>query len=315
MERRHLLKILGTAGAGLPFWGVAKGINVSRPLTNEKLQVNVFSKHLQFLDYKEMAEVAKEIGFDGIDLTVRTGGHVEPEKVAEDLPLATEAMKSAGILPSFITTNVLDVNNPTDKAVLETASKLSYDTYRMGWLKYPEDRSMQESLTAYKKQFKILAALNKELGLKGSYQNHSGKYMGSALWDLKEVLADIPPAEIGSQYDIMHATVDGGTNWELGLRLLKDNINSLVIKDFKWAKVGGRWQVVKTPLGDGMVDLKKFLSLIKIYELDMPVTMHFEYDLGGSEHGARNLKIGRNEVYSKMKKDLIYLQHEWESIN
>jgi len=174
---------------------------------------------------------------------------------------------------------------------------------------------MAESISVYQQQFKNLAKLNQQLGLKGSYQNHSGKYVGSAFWDLHEILGDISPAEIGSQYDIMHATVDGGTNWELGLRLMKDNINSLAIKDFKWAKVDGKWKPVKTPLGEGMVDLVKFFSLVKNYRLHLPITMHFEYDLGGAEHGARKLNINQNEVFSKMKKDLLLLRKLWEASN
>jgi L-ribulose-5-phosphate 3-epimerase len=44
--------------------------------------VYIFSKHLQFLGYEDMAQAAAEIGFDGIDLTVRPGGHVPPETVS-----------------------------------------------------------------------------------------------------------------------------------------------------------------------------------------------------------------------------------------
>ena len=315
IERRHMLKLVATAIAGIPVLGMANGLELGEGSIDSKLKVNIFSKHLQFLGYKDMAEAAKEIGFDGIDITVREGGHVEPDKVKENLPLATEAMKSAGISPSIITTNVLDADDMTDRAILETASQLGYSIYRMGWLKYPEDRTMAESITMYKQQFKNLAKLNHQLGLKGSYQNHSGKYVGSAFWDLNEILDDIPSSEIGSQYDIMHATVDGGTNWELSLRLMKDRINSLAIKDFKWGKVNGQWKPVKTPLGEGMVDLVRFLSIIKEYKLNLPVTMHFEYDLGGAEHGAAKLSINQNEVFSKMKKDLLFLRELWEVSN
>ncbi len=36
--------------------------------------LSIFSKQLQWLDYDEMARVAAEIGFDGVDLTVRPRG-------------------------------------------------------------------------------------------------------------------------------------------------------------------------------------------------------------------------------------------------
>jgi L-ribulose-5-phosphate 3-epimerase len=48
---------------------------------NRRMKIAIFSKHLEFLEGDELAKGAKEIGFDGIDLAVRKGGHVEPERV------------------------------------------------------------------------------------------------------------------------------------------------------------------------------------------------------------------------------------------
>ena len=36
--------------------------------------------------------------------------------------------------------------------------------------------------------------------------------------------------------------------------------------------------------------------------------MHFEYDLGGAENGAKIIKIDKKEVISAMKKDLSLLK-------
>ena len=41
-----------------------------------KLKVAIFSKHLQFLQGDELATAAAALGFDGVDITVRKGGHV-----------------------------------------------------------------------------------------------------------------------------------------------------------------------------------------------------------------------------------------------
>src|SRR5690349_19235689 len=38
-----------------------------------RLKVCIFSKHLQFVQGEELVKTAAEIGFDGIDLTVRKG--------------------------------------------------------------------------------------------------------------------------------------------------------------------------------------------------------------------------------------------------
>src|SRR5438552_14348790 len=50
----------------------------------------LFSKPLPGMDWRRLAQAAKSLGFGGIDLTVRRGGHVQPERAAEDLPRSEE---------------------------------------------------------------------------------------------------------------------------------------------------------------------------------------------------------------------------------
>ena len=63
------------------------------------LKVAIFSKHLLFLKGDELPAGAAEIGFDGIDLAVRKGGHVEPDRVREDLPKLVAAIRQHGVSP------------------------------------------------------------------------------------------------------------------------------------------------------------------------------------------------------------------------
>jgi len=63
-------------------------------VTKKPTKICIFSKHLQWLDYQGMAQTAADIGFDGIDLTVRPDGHVLPQRVREDLPKAVQAVKA-----------------------------------------------------------------------------------------------------------------------------------------------------------------------------------------------------------------------------
>jgi len=99
-------------------------------------ELYLFSKHLQFLDYEEMSRVTKEIGFDGLDLTVRPKGHVLPANVTTDLPRATEAMEAAGLKTKLFCTSVRDITDPVQYNVLKTASELGYQHFRTGWYKY-----------------------------------------------------------------------------------------------------------------------------------------------------------------------------------
>ena len=63
-----------------------------------------FSKHLPLMDARNLGRTVKRLGFDGVDLTVRPKGHIEPARVAEDLPPFVEGIRSEGVSVPMITT-------------------------------------------------------------------------------------------------------------------------------------------------------------------------------------------------------------------
>ncbi len=314
LTRRKFVNLTGTSLCAIPLLGFDNTIFKESDALNNRPTINIFSKHLQFLNYNDMAEAAAEMGFDGLDLTVRPNGHVLPERVVDDLPEAVAAMKKYGINPGMMTTNVWDATNQEEKSVLETASNSGITHYRTGWLKYPEDRTIKESQTIYGQQAKELELLNKDLGLIGCYQNHAGNHVGAPIWDLPTILEATNNEHMGCQYDIRHAVVEGGSSWELGLRLIRPFIKTIVIKDFKWGMVDGKWKPINTPLGEGMVDFHRYFSLLKKYRINVPISLHLEYELGGAENGSTNISISQKEIFRNMKNDLEYLKNTWNSI-
>ncbi len=304
-RRDFLQKAALTAGA-LPFLSMKQSGSALAAMP----PLMVFSKHLQFLDYTEMTEKAAEIGFDGIDLTVRPNGHVLPERVEEDLPKAVEAIKKAGLQPLMITTAVEDAKG-VDERVLRTAAAQGVGYYRMNWYKYKEAQPMADTLREYQQQIKSLSELNRSLNLTGCYQNHAGKLVGASTWEIWQLLQTAQSSHMGVQYDIRHATVEGGLSWENGLRLLHKNIKILAIKDFVWARENGKWVVKNVPLGEGMVDFKRYFGLLKQYGVQVPISMHYEYDLGGAEHGSKTPKVDKKVIYDAMKRDLVKVKELW----
>ena len=92
ISRRGFLKTTGTAIAAA---SLANDAGAARPGPARERTFCLFSKHLPEL--RERARKAvKEAGFDGVDLTVRAQGHVLPEKAADDLPRAVEAITARG---------------------------------------------------------------------------------------------------------------------------------------------------------------------------------------------------------------------------
>ena len=280
----------------------------------DRLKIHIFSKHLQFLNYHDMAEAVAEMGFDGIDLTVRPNGHVLPERVENDLPEAIEAMRKVGLFPLLMTTAVQDADNSIDKKVLEVAVKMGIKYYRMNWFSYPEEKSIPESLKYFQQKIKDLSDLNKKLGLIGCYQNHAGNGVGSSIWELWEFLKEADKQYMGLQYDIRHAVVEGGLSWQNALRLVQPQIKTLAIKDFIWDKKNGEWNTENIPVGEGMVDFKTYFRLLKQYHVNAPVTLHMEYPLGGAENGATKLTCDKKIVFDAMKKDLQKVHDLWKQV-
>src|SRR5579884_2479865 len=82
-----------------------------------------FSKHLPDLSYDELGRTLKDAGFEGVDLTVRKGGHVLPERAREDLPRAVEAIQSHGLRVAMITNELTSASDPAARPILETAAR------------------------------------------------------------------------------------------------------------------------------------------------------------------------------------------------
>jgi len=304
MQRRKAMKLLGTIGVINPIRNVLP-FSTESPITSN---IHLFSKHLQWLDYEEMSKVAKEIGFDGLDLTVRRKGHVLPENVERDLPKAVFAMQKAGLKAEMMTTNITNIQNSNTEKILKIASKLGIKTYRMGWLKYEDNQPIGEQIEAFKPQLIELAQMNEYYKIRGDYQNHSGTSLGGAVWDIWLLIRELNPDWIGCQFDIRHAKVEGLKSWEVGLKLLQKHIKSLDIKDFIYLQKEGKWIVKNVPLGDGAVDFEKYFQLLKDLKINQPMSIHAEYDLGGAEHGARKLTISPEKVIAALKQDLTRLK-------
>ncbi len=255
-----------------------------------------------------MADFIAECGFDGADITVRKDGHVEPERVQDDLPRVVEAMKNVGKEVTMITTTILKADEPYAETIVRTASSLGIRYYRPGWHAYDPGLTVQDNLKNFEQQLRGLSKLNEKHNIKASYQNHSGTSLGSPVWDLGQLLHHLDSSWIGCQYDIRHATVEGGNSWPLGFEYIKPYINSLDIKDFQWKNENGKWIVQDVPLGEGMVDLERYFKLISTLPTSIPMCLHMEFPLGGAEHGHKKITMGPEEIKKAMKKELTFLR-------
>jgi sugar phosphate isomerase/epimerase len=273
----------------------------------QKLKVTVFSKHLQFVEGEELAKTAAEIGFDGIDITARKGGHVEPAAVAKDLPALVKTIRANGLEVPMITTDIADAETPFTEDLLKAAGALGIRYYRFGAFKWDPKQSYSAQIEAFRPRLAKLAALNARYQMCAIYHTHSGAgLVGASIWDLHEIMRDLDPGLVGINYDVGHATIEGGLGgWIASFRICGPHLRGIAVKDFAWGKdAKGAWQAQWKPIGEGMVKLGQFFGMVAETDFNGPLQMHFEYPLGGVSGGARKLTLPREQVLAAMKKDL-----------
>jgi sugar phosphate isomerase/epimerase len=241
----------------------------------------VFSKHLAGHPLEESAAQLAKAGLTGLELTVRPGEAVEPERVAEELPAMAGKLATAGSSIGMVCSNITSADNPQTETVLRTAASLGISCYRLGEWKYQGFGTLRQQREEMKAILKDLAAMNREIGIQGLYQNHSNIFFGAIPADLDYALDDIPPSEIGVYFDPVHAVIEGGSSgWRMSMDLISERIAALGAKDYYWLDgkegyAGARRHSMRLcPIGIGNVPWAEIITILKGLNFDGPVSFY-----------------------------------------
>ncbi len=285
MNRRDLLKTTAAAAASL-----SRPAFAAEPTPrNLSERLCLFTDHLDDsgYSYEEVARMVKQLGLSGPDLTVRAGGLVAPERVGRDLPLAVKAFRDQGLSVPMISTNL---RGATENAAetLRLAGELGIRYYKLGYYEYEDASRWQERLESVRRELKPLLLLGEKAGVQAGVHNHAGATVGGAMWDTWELLGPLDPRWVGVYFDPSHATIEGGNHgWKLGFHRLAPRLKMVALKDFVWEKTGGQWRTRWVPLGEVMVRWGEFFQLLARARFEGPLSLHIEYDPGGSNRADR----------------------------
>ncbi len=269
-RRQFVNQLAGGAAATLALTSVATAeISPNRP----RYPICCFAKPLQHLSFDDLAELMQRLGFQGIEATVRKGGQVAPERVEDELPKLVAALRRRGLEITIMASGINRVDQPLTEKVLKTAARLGIQRYRFQAYHYDLSKPIQPQLSTFGAALRELAAMNRAIGITGLYQNHSGtRYVGAPVWDIYQLIHDLPPAQVAIAFDIRHATVEGGLSWPIEFNLVQSHLAMVYVKDFVWE---GR-KPKNVPLGQGAVD-PKFFKMLKATPFAGPVSLHMEY--------------------------------------
>lgn len=301
LSRRQFVALNASVclGAALPKSHAAK---IGRDAGGYRGSLCFFSKHLPDMNYQQLARAVKRLGFDGVDLTVRKGGHVLPERAAQDLPKAAAAIRAEDLKLPMITTGLLSADDPTALPILSTAGKLEITYVKPGYYRY-DLADVRGELAKTTEQFRRLVELAKACGVQVGYHNHAS-YVGAPVWDIAQMIEDLDPQWVGYYFDPRHAVAEGGVAaWKIALNLASRRLKMVALKDFYWEKTAGGWETRNCPLGEGMVDWKYFFKVLAEVDFHGPMSLHLEYDIPGSTPAA----VEENTL-AAAQRDLAFIQ-------
>jgi L-ribulose-5-phosphate 3-epimerase len=301
LTRRTCIRTIGQAALSVPLLthtGVQSTGTVDAGRSGRRRTFCLFSKHLPELSWGDLGRAVKEAGFDGVDLTVRAGGHVAPERAAVDLPRAVDAVHSAGLDIPMISTDLTSADTPVARPLLETAAASGIRYFKTGYWRFTSSPDVREQVAAAGAALGGLAALARDCGIELGFHNHQA-YIGAALWDIAPAIDTLDPRWAGYYFDPRHAVAEGGGGaWKAAARLVAPRLKMVAVKDCVWVKSDAGWRIDNCPLGEGLVDWAWFSSVLRDAQFGGPISVHLEYELPAGtrytlEAAARDLAVAR----------------------
>ena len=298
MDRREFLASLSAAALAGCSTGAARRRAPARLATSE---FHVFSKMFQppvVETPEKLCELMKGAGYDGIQWTVRKGGHVEPADAAANLPRLVKIAESFGLKSRSICTDITaDAAGkpgltPGAETVLKVAADCGIEMFRPAYFFYDaKTETFSQSLDRIRGGFAALARLAARTGVKATYQNHSSwgpSVFGGLVWDVYECIRDLDPANVGLEYDPMHAFFETNLSWSHGLELVAPWITSVDLKDFHYQSDPKNPKKMKKQMvaaGDGVVPWAEAKKLLDANGVKPLYVLHFEYDFDKTDLG------------------------------
>jgi L-ribulose-5-phosphate 3-epimerase len=258
----------------------------------------VFSRSLARVPYSQLGDIAGQIGFEGVDLTVMIGGHVDPRVTNVDLVRAFESIRGSNLEVPMVTTSITSAADPTCYPVLYLTGHSQVPLFRLGLWPYNDAVDIRLRLVQVQRDLIQVLSLAQRSDIGAAFPNHSGSFVGQATWDAQTVIENMDARLVGHMFDPAEAAIEGGLGgWEAALRVALPRLRAVSLQDFYWAKEGSQWTVRKCPLGEGMVDWGKFFGILAAAKFVGPLSIAMEY-APKDEPGAmsKDLEFARKHV-------------------
>jgi len=274
--RRRLLQL--AAGASL-----SSLLPSSAVAQKKRPDICIYSEHFQSLPIAQVCKVFKKIGAEGIDLTVRPGGHIQPANAKKELPIAVKTATDHGLKIMMLTTSITGTDLHS-RQIVEACDKLGIQRIKLGYHHIGKFGQLAKRLDEVRRQLDALVKMTSKYKVRPCVHVHSGATIPSNGFMLREIIKHIPPDRIGAYLDSYHMTITGGAGgWKQAIDLLRPWISLVALKNFEWRKGGRdklgqqRWSADYVRLEDGIANIPDFVRTVQRIGYKGFYTLHTEY--------------------------------------
>jgi sugar phosphate isomerase/epimerase len=226
--------------------------------------VCLYSQALIEIDYIELPQIVRGLGFEGCNLTVKPGGHVNPGAADVSLMPALEAMSGVDLEVPIITTALTSMADPTAGEVLGLAGVIGVPFFRPGpWRFEAPSPALQRAIAG-------LAAVGRSSKMAMGIPN-TGAAAGATVATVSRIVRPLDPRWVGFDFDPSSAAAEGGLDAvAAAFAMALPRLKMVTARDC-------RKDATPCPLGEGVVDWQHFFGLLAGAKFTGPITLQIEH--------------------------------------
>ncbi len=282
------------------------------------MQIVLNSKFFSALSVPALGAKARELGFDGIDVSVRPGHPVNPANVTTALPEAITVWTKQGLICPLATAPVtlVDPQAPEVKPLYAGCAAAGVPRLKIGFFPFTPGEDYWALVQAARMALEGFARLGEKYGVQTVYQVHSGPVLGSNCAGLMHLLRGMDPRWVGAYPDLGHMVLDG-EDYPMGLAMVREYLSIVAVKDAHHAPqpAGSEPPYVPrfVPLGRGAVNWRRALGALKTLGFDGAFSVHTEYEFDEAiirQVGYAEVTPPHLEEWARA--DAVYLRRMWK---
>ncbi len=185
---------------------------------------SVFTKHWKSVPLGRLGELVRSMGFEGVELPVRPGFQVEPERADRDLPSAARQLADAGV-------TIRSVAATVDEAMIMACADTGVPVIRI-MAPIGTDESYAGAEQRYWREFDALLPVLDRAGMTLGVQNHAGRQVANAI-GLRSLIGRYDPRLVAAIWDAGHEAV-AGTEPELAIDIIWPHLCVVNLKNAVW---------------------------------------------------------------------------------